>query len=223
MATIETSSGEVSLIGDLGVQLTDIAFDPNGNLFGISFRNLYSVNADTAETTLIGGLGIDGATGLVFGSDGTLYMGSQSSTSLFEVDTGTGTAAAIGDMGFRSGGDLAFVDGNLFLADTQGDLISIDLEPDVAGTRIGSFDRPNVFGIASAGGTLFGTAGTSIFEVDPADASVSNVFAFTGDHFGAAYGQAFFSEASPIPLPAPVAMLLGGIALLGAFGRRRRA
>ncbi len=223
MATVETSSGEVSLIGDLGVQLTDIAFDPNGNLYGISFTSLYSVNATTASTSLIGSLGVGGATGLVFGSDGTLFMGSEDTTDLYEVNVSTGAAASIGDMGFSSGGDLAFVDGDLFMADTDGDLISIDLGPPVSGTSVGPFDRDNVFGIASAGGMLFGTAGKSIFEVDPSDASVSNVFMFNGDHFGNAYGQAFLSEASPIPLPAPVMMLLGGFALLGTFRSRRKA
>lgn len=41
LATVDVATGTTSVIGSTGrVFLTDIAFDPTGNLFGISFDNL---------------------------------------------------------------------------------------------------------------------------------------------------------------------------------------
>ncbi|MEM1430486.1 MAG: hypothetical protein AAGG09_13615 [Pseudomonadota bacterium] len=224
LATVDTGTGATTIIGDLGRQLTDIAFDPFGNLFGITFTELYSVNLQTAATSLIGSLGIGGATGLVFGTDGTLYTASQSETELYTVDTGTGAASSLGDIGFSSGGDLAFVGSTLYMASTTERLIEIDLDP-IGGTDVGPFGVSNVYGIATADdGTLFGTAGRSIFEVDPNTGAASNSVTFSDPHLRAAYGQAFFDEAGAvIPLPAPMALLLSGLFAFGFLRRRPQA
>ena len=46
---------EAATLAGIGAALTDIAFAPNGNLYGISFNNLYSINTSTGAATLIGG------------------------------------------------------------------------------------------------------------------------------------------------------------------------
>jgi hypothetical protein len=225
LATVDTQTGATTIIGNLGRQLTDIAFDPFGNLFGITFSQLFSVNVQTAATTLIGDLGIGGATGLVFGSDGTLYTASETETKLYTVNTATGAATSIGDIGFSSGGDLAFVGGTLYMASTNETLVRIDLGDPISGTEVGPFGKNDVFGIATSDdGTLFGTAGKSLFEVDPETGAISNVVHFSDPKLKAAYGQAFFSEAGAVvPLPAPIALLLSGIFALGFLRRTRRA
>ena len=136
LATVDVATGTTSLIGSTGIALTDIAFSPTGDLYGISFSSLYTVNSSTGATTLVGGLGsVSGtANALVFGSDGTLYM---AGSSLYSVNTLTGAASAIGSIGFQSGGDLAFIGGDLYMASNGNQLIGVDTATG-AGTSIGN-------------------------------------------------------------------------------------
>lgn len=227
LGRVDTRTGVAQVIGNLGVVLTDIAFDPLGRLFGVSFSDLYAVDAATAATTRIGRLGIPTANALVFGRDGTLYGAGAGSADLYAIDTATGAATSLGSTGFASGGDLAFVGADLFLASSSGQLVQLDLADLGASAAVGTFGVDDVFGIATDGaGTLFGVGGTTIFEVDPTDASTLSSVSFAGQGLGAAFGQSFRAEAggpdpetSPIPLPATGLLLAGA---LGALSLRRR-
>jgi len=44
LGTVGTDNGDVSVIGDMGATMTDIAFDPGGNLFCITFTGLFSID-----------------------------------------------------------------------------------------------------------------------------------------------------------------------------------
>ena len=231
LATVETSTGAVSVIGNLGSTMTDIAFDPSGNLFGISFDDLYSIDPMTAASTLIGAHGVPSGNGLVFGADGTLYAAGSSSTSLFTLDIATGAGTSLGSMGYSSEGDLAFVGSALYLSATSGDLVSVDLANLAASSAIGSFGQPDVFGIAAdATGALFAVAATTIFDVDPVTGAAYGGVSFAGQGLGTAYGQGFYAEAGadpdddpnlpPVPLPAGLPMLLAGLGGLAALRRR---
>src|SRR5262245_20787282 len=103
LGKVDVATGAVTLIGNMGVVMTDIAFDPAGNLFGLSFGTVYSINPLTAAASLIGGHGIAGSNALVFGSDGTLYGAGNSTTSLFTINPATGAGSAVGNIGFFSG------------------------------------------------------------------------------------------------------------------------
>ncbi len=126
LATVDVATGATSFIGGTSISLTDIAFSPSGDLYGISFSSLYKVNSSNGATTLVGGLGaVSGtANALVFGSDGTLYM---AGSTLYAVNTLTGAASAIGALGFQSGGDLAFIGGDLFMASSGNQLVEVDI------------------------------------------------------------------------------------------------
>jgi hypothetical protein len=111
---VDVATGQVTLVGNAGVVLTDIGFDPHGNLFGVSFTTFYSVNQNTGVATAIGSLGTTDANALVFSSAGTPYAIGFGSDKLYTINTGTGSATSIGHVsGFASGGDLAFHDGTL--------------------------------------------------------------------------------------------------------------
>ena len=221
LGTVDTDTGVATVIGAIGVVLTDIAFAPDGTLYGISFDSVYVIDANTAAATLIGLHGIPSANALVFGSDGTLYAAGidTNGTDLYTVDTGTGAATSLGALGVNSGGDLAFVGADLYLSTGDDRLVQIDLSGPAA-SDIGGFGVANVFGIASPGdGTLFGVAGTDIFEVDLGTGMISNLMDFSGQGLGDAFGQSFFSEAAPVPLPGAFA-LFGSVAVIGAARRR---
>ena len=111
LATVDVPTGNVSIIGPLDAVFTDIAFDPSGQLFGITFNELYEINATDASVALVGTHGIPSAVALTFNSDGTLYAASGSNTNLYTINPNDGTSVAIGSTGHRAAGDLAFNSG----------------------------------------------------------------------------------------------------------------
>src|SRR4051812_48177577 len=71
IGTVDLNTGTVSLLGNSGVQLTDIALSPTKELFGESFTTLYSIN-QFGDAVPIGSTGAI-LNGLAFGPNGTLY------------------------------------------------------------------------------------------------------------------------------------------------------
>lgn len=196
LATVDVPTGSVTLIGDMGVVMTDVAFAPDGRLFGISFTALYEIDPVTAIASLIGNHGINNGNALVFAADGTLYAASGVLTALYELDPTTGAATVVGNLGASSGGDLAFAEGGFYMATGAGQLVSIDLGPPATGTVVGSSGFSNVFGLATADdGVLYGVAGTSVFSVDTATGAGTLVSDYGGQGLGASYGSSFRSEA----------------------------
>jgi hypothetical protein len=219
LATVDVATGATSVVGNTGVFLTDIAFDPTGNLYGISFDSLYSVSKTNGSTTLIGSLGsFSGvANALVFGGDGTLYM---AGTSLYRVSTATGASTLVGNIGIQSAGDLAFVAGNLYMAANNNHLVQVNTGTG-AGSDIGTIGVANVFGLASPDNvTLYGMADQTAFTVDTATGAAGTPVTFNPT-LGFAAGSAFLSEAGA-SVPEPGTMALVGVALLAAGALRRR-
>jgi hypothetical protein len=205
LGTVDVATGAVTDIGPLGVDITDIAFAPNGTLYGISFASLYRINAATGATVLIGSHGIDGANALVFGADGTLYAASATSTELYTINPSTGGSTDLGDIGFESGGDLAFNGGNLYMSSADGDLIEISISSYfysgytyVSGMDIGSTGFQNVDGLATGSdGVLYGVSGTEIFSVNTSTGAGTLVSDYGGGVLGAGLGTSFITETDP--------------------------
>lgn len=224
LVTVDVATGASTVIGSAGTQLTDIAFSTTGDLYGISFANLFKISQSTGAATLIGGLGtVSGfSNALVFGADGTLYMAGDR---LYSINTSTGASTAIGSgIGYQSGGDLAFIGGNLFMATQGNELVNVNITTGV-GSLVGTLGVAGMFGLASPDNvTLYGVAGQSVYSVNAGTGAATFQSSFNPTVAGVAGGLAFRTEAgagSNVPEPATLALV--GLALLGMAAGRRRA
>lgn len=219
LATVDVATGTTSVIGVTSTFMSDIAFSPTGDLYGIDFNNLYKINKTTAATTLVGSLGTFSGTAnaLVFDSSGTLYMAGDH---LYTLSVATGAATNVGAIGYQSAGDLAFIGGDLFMAASNNHLVKVDTGTG-AGSDIGNINVASVFGLASADNvTLYGMAGQDVFTINTSTALAGTPVTFT-PALGSAAGSAFYTEAGA-PVSEPASLGLVGLALLGAFAARRR-
>jgi hypothetical protein len=219
LGTVDVATGDVSVIGRMPAVMTDIAFDPNGNLYGITFTGLYSINRTTAAATFIGNTGIS-SNSLVFDSSGNLYT---ANNSLYSINTTTGSASRIGNGGaaYNSSGDLAFIGGELFLSSGSGgvdSLVKINTS-NGAGTVVGSTGFSAVYGLATDNNVnLYGVAGTTVLSINALTGSGAALVNYGGKGLISANGSAYATEAVPIP----AAMWLFGSGLLGLIGIARK-
>ena len=228
LATVDVQTGTVSVIGNMGAVFTDIAFDTSGDLYGITFTGLYSINPTTAVATFIGPTGLSGGNALVFDSNDTLYAASNNTLGIYTLNTGTGASTLLGNTGFASGGDLAIHSGKLFLASSTNQLVELNLADLPESQSVGPFGVGNVFGLATGDdGFLYGVAGTNIYTVNPLTGAATLAINYGGQGLGQAFGQSFTTEAVQgeiPPIPEPSTYVMMGLGLLG-FGlmiRRRR-
>ncbi len=219
---VDVATGTPTLVGSSGVALTDIGFDPSGNLWGISFTNLYSINKATGAATNVGLLGLSGANALVFASDGTLYTAATNTNGIYSVNTATGAATLLGNTGFSSAGDLAFNGGNLYLTSTTNQLIRINLANPALSAAVGPLGFSNVFGLATAdNGITYGVSGTQIFSVNLATGAGTLVTSY-GAPLSSANGTAFITEAAPAQVPEPASLSLLALGVIAAALARKR-
>lgn len=105
-----------SVIND---DMTDIAVDSNGNLYGCSFTRLYTIDPDTADAQMIASLS-DSYNGLTFvpagmiEQDELLVGASNTGGTLYKINLTTGVATNIGDYGglWKSSGDIVAINGD---------------------------------------------------------------------------------------------------------------
>jgi hypothetical protein len=222
LGKVDVKTGAVTKIGQTSLPLYDIAFDQGGDLWGVytyapEDAILYRVDTSTAALTYVGELGSgDGVNGLTFGPDGTLY-GSGFSGGLFSINTKTGKATPLGQIGFASAGDLAFLGDDLFLSSGTdfeiSQLVNVSIQP-VSGTLIGATGVADTWGLAAVDGELLGVAGTSLYRLDTTTGFATPIVDFGGLGLSTAWGMA-----APIPTsPTFVGM---GISTLLAIRRRR--
>jgi len=180
-------SGEVEPIGETGYGLLDVALDPNGDLWGVSWDAFVRVDEGTGRATYVGTT-VTGLNALDAAEDGTLYAAGDA---LYRIDPSTGAATFVARYpdGRSSSGDLAFFEGRFLATATtfseSDDLIDIDLASGSAIT-IGSIGYPCVWGLAAFGSTLYGlTCDGTVLSIDPATGAATEVSHSTVGFYGA--------------------------------------
>ena len=223
LGTINLANFEVDVIGNMGVNMFDIAFRGDGTLFGVDPAGLYEIDPATAATTPVGGAnfgrGFGGTTmnALVFSRQGTLYGAGRDST-LYTIDPNTGIASPIGPIGFDSAGDLAFdKHGQLLMSSTRNSLVSIDLATG-AGTEIGDLGYSSVLGLVrDHEDEMYGLSYSDVFKVDPITGQGTQFFNYGSSDLSRAYGGSFREEART---PEPTTLGLAGLSMLCLVCRR---
>jgi Zn-dependent metalloprotease len=145
--------------------VTDIAYTPDGTLYGVTFDRLLRIAPVNGQAFSVGtGLGFDGVNGLAADSSGALYAATLTGDVL-RVDPVSGRGTRIGNYGngLTSVGDLAFSAGGVLyatagLSATTPILVTVNLSTGVA-TPIGPVGFGHVYGLAfDSGGRLLGVA-----------------------------------------------------------------
>lgn len=111
--------------GSTGQGFGDIAFTPDGELWGIVSGNLYHIDTTSAYSTLIGSTGLGGAS-LVGLNDTTLLA--EAGSKLYGINTNTAASYYIDSIGYQASGDLTWYDDDLFIVTSAGRIVKIILD-----------------------------------------------------------------------------------------------
>ena len=103
--------------------LGDIAFHPNGKMYGTGLNELYEIN--NGNLILIGNFSV-AINSLTCDNNGILYAVGHSGV-LQIYDTNTNTFKRLGTIPFAAAGDLTFRDGNLYMLDADRKVILVDI------------------------------------------------------------------------------------------------
>lgn len=189
VAKCDISDCSCQIIGNVGVELGDIALTPNGKLYGTPGQALIEIDTSDASILIIGWImnNYNYINALVALDDQYLLgMGGLSDT-LWKISVSDASKTMIGKIGYNSDGDLTFYKGLLYLSGNNGDLISIKLSDDynhvLSVQNIGHMTTPlnRIYGVLAIGNAnctynslkMIAFEDSIVYEVDPTNAHVT--------------------------------------------------
>ena len=197
LGTLDLGTRAVHVIGSTGVHLTDIAFSPDHQLYGVSFKNFYRLDRSTGHATFVGKLGPNGINALVFDKSGHCFAAAYNSTNLYRIDPASGRATVIGPNGkYESAGDLAFFKGLLLLTTSDENVVALNPATGKAGA-VKHDGIKDLFGLVSPSpNELDGFAFDKVYRYNTALQKRSS-FSFAGKGLGKILGAAFDGNFGP--------------------------
>ncbi len=208
-------TGSFGVVGSTGVQMVDIAFTPDGTLWGVAqnnnFNDLYTINPQTGVSAFVNTMGLGSVNALTSDPSGQLYAADGPDIYMIS-NIGVETLFAYGP--YQSSGDLEYINGNLYLTSKPGDqLYKIPISSPNSPVLVGSIGFSDVYGLAYVNGVLYGYTGSGqIISIDITDG--------TGTLVGTGPGT-WGATSSPAPEPGSLLLLGSGILGVGGFVRRR--
>jgi hypothetical protein len=191
--SIDLNNCSKRLVG-IGVELVDIAFTPDGRLWGLSNGAIYRVDTSNASSTFIGQTLIGGVS-LESLNDSVLL--SEYEDSLWEININTLKTYNLGNIGYAAAGDLVWYDNDLYMSSHQ--LIRIVLNSTntmiLSSVPVDSFDNPipECEGLATASfpgleNSIVGfcTRDYNAYKICPIDGSYQLLCPLMGEFAGAA-------------------------------------
>ncbi len=219
--TVDVQTRVAELIGNTGRVFTDIAFDKDGNLFGISNQarywtdmGLYQIDPEDASVSKIGNLRTGGyVNALMFDEKGTLWAASDTAIITINPLTGAGSFFSNGVSKYGSAGDLALDPSlNMYLTTDTGMLIRIDRSSGVV-TAVGKMPQTEVYGFATGDDDqMYGiTNDNQILLINPQTGSATVLGPISAPFYlGETNGTSFIPEPATLFLLAAGALLTGG-------------
>ncbi len=170
---IDPASQAWQLIGHMSVVMSDLAFAPDGTLYGISFTDLYRIDPATGATTQIATLGVTDANTLGITSEGVAYVGGSGQAGFYALNLGNGQTTLISDNSASytySAGDIVFA-GNIAYVSVLDDfrkpeVAKIDLTSGKV-LAVTTVDLASLYGLGQADGKYYGFSANSIYTLDP--------------------------------------------------------
>lgn len=162
--------------GPFTVPLTDIAIDPEGNMFAVGFdSNVYSLDPSDCQLTPVGSLSpILSANSMSFDPQGHLYVGEFQNSSVYRSEIGQYSNFKLWHQ-FESGfpaGDFVVLGEKMYIAwlpfgDFRTFLYEVTVDENygyVSHVNLGQI-RDLTFGLASELGSLYGVAYNELYEI----------------------------------------------------------
>jgi hypothetical protein len=205
--TITLGTYKLHYVGNLGLYLTDIAFNPkDGKLWGVSFTTFYTVDPANAKVKPFGSTSLSDINSLVFDKNGVAYFAGYASNELYAafLDVAKPYYTGLGPMGaYESAGDLTWYNGALVLSGIKGSsgdetLVQLNSKNGKVEATAPT-DLNNLYGLATIGGnTLYGFANSSLYRLYPAQKNIKAravlLKNFASEGFGEASGAAYKSD-----------------------------
>lgn len=180
---LDLASCQTTLIGYSSTPFIDIAFTPNGRLWGAAGNSLYEINPQDGSDVLIGSMPGFGTVSLVAFNNDTLLGEYQAW--LWGISVSDGSAWRIDSIGYYASGDLTWYDGSLYMTALGSKLIRMNVSHDLTSISdiqvvgfmngsIGSWYGANTVLLDPCSGSkaMLGFDGQNVYFVSPVDATV---------------------------------------------------
>ncbi|GDX83348.1 hypothetical protein LBMAG42_51590 [Deltaproteobacteria bacterium] len=166
--------------------MTDIAIDLSGHMYGIAYTEVYQINPTTAVVTDLGAIR-DNCNALTFVSDGTLVAACDSG--VITIDTTTLKSNKLGGTAYTSSGDIIGLPDGMLYWSVQGgasdDLVQVN-PTNGQSTLLGSIGTSGVYALGYANGALYGfTSANKVIVIDSTTGRTTSTDKLSGTWWGA--------------------------------------
>ncbi|HVP41871.1 MAG TPA: PEP-CTERM sorting domain-containing protein [Terriglobales bacterium] len=215
IVAVDTVRLTAGVLTHTGLCWYDIAFAPDGRLYGSDAYNLYRIDPASGHATLVGAFGRF-INGMTFVGD-TLY--GSGDTKLYTINLSSGQAQWVGNTDYMSSGDLQWFQGALYMTGSipSDQLIRVNVLTG-RGSLVGNVGFGQVYGLAATSSQLLGlTTDGDLLVLDPQTGTGTRMGSIGGSVYGASTGPRLQQ------VPEPGTLLLLGSGLLAIGMSRRRA